>query len=137
MELDHIGVAVRDLAQSLGVYEALGLSQAHRERIEKDEVEVAFVPFQGGRFELLEPLSENSPVAKFIAKRGEGVHHVALGVEDIHAAMDRLKGQGVRLIDEMPRPGAEGSLVAFVHPASTHGVLVELVQRAFKEPAHG
>ncbi|MCL5117059.1 MAG: methylmalonyl-CoA epimerase [Firmicutes bacterium] len=129
MKLDHIGVAVRDLEASLKAYETLGLTVAHREHVERDQVEVAFVPFEGGRFELLKPDAETSPVGKFLAKRGEGIHHVALTVEDIQAEVERLKASGVRMIDASPRAGAEGTLVAFIHPAATGGVLVELVQR--------
>lgn len=129
MKLDHIGVAVKDLESSLAAYQALGLFSVHREHIDQDGVEVAFVPFEGGRFELLHPDRNDSPVAKFLERRGEGMHHVALAVEDIEAHLADLKSQGIRLIDNSPRPGAENTLVAFVHPASTGGVLVELVQR--------
>lgn len=129
MKLDHIGVAVRDLEASLKAYEVLGLPAAHREHVAKDQVEVAFVPFSGGRFELLKPEADESPVGRFLAKRGEGIHHVALAVEDIDQEVSRLKSAGVRLIDQEPRPGAEGTLVAFIHPSATGGVLVELVER--------
>nr|WP_207711552.1 methylmalonyl-CoA epimerase [Sulfobacillus harzensis] len=127
--MDHIGVAVRNIEQSLKAYEALGLEAVHRERVEKDRVDVAFVPFEGGRFELLEPFEESSPVGKFLAKRGQGIHHVALGVDNIDRELTRLQDAGVRLIDQAARPGAEGTRVAFVHPESTGGVLVELVER--------
>lgn len=130
MTLDHLGVAVRDLETSLKSYEVLGLEAGHRELVAKDQVEVAFVPFAGGRFELLQPLAADSPVGRFLAKRGEGIHHVALSVDDLHAEVDRLKAAGVRMIDDVPRPGAENTLVAFVHPASTGGVLIELVERS-------
>lgn len=137
MKLDHIGVAVTDLDLSLEAYTALGLNAVHREHVAKDRVEVAFVPFEGGRFELLKPDDPESPVAKFLEKRGQGIHHVALGVDDIHQEVERLKARGVRLIDQTPRPGAEGSLVAFIHPAATGGVLVELVERPQGENARG
>lgn len=129
MTLDHLGVAVRNLETSLTAYKVLGLEAVHREIVAKDQVEVAFVPFTGGRFELLQPLAADSPVGRFLAKRGEGVHHVALSVDDLHAEVDRLKAAGVRMIDDAPRPGAEHTLVAFIHPASTGGVLIELVER--------
>lgn len=128
MKLDHLGVAVQDLSREIKTYEALGLSVAHRETVSKDQVEVAFVPFEGGRFELLKPLSETSPVAKFLDKRGPGLHHVALAVNDLAGMLNRLKQQGVQLIDEAPRAGAEGSLVAFIHPSAAGGVLLELVE---------
>ncbi len=129
MRLDHIGVAVTNLEESLHAYEALGLAAVHREHVEKDGVEVAFVPFAGGRFELLKPDRDDSPVAKFLRRRGEGMHHLALAVDDIAQRLEELKSQGVRLIDEHPRAGAENTLVAFIHPSSTGGVLIELVQR--------
>ncbi len=129
MKLDHIGVAVKDLEDRLKTYEALGLKVGHREYVPRDQVQVAFVPFTGGRFELLEPQNGESPVGKFLAKRGEGIHHVALGVDNIDQELIRLKEAGVRLVDETARPGAEGTRVAFVHPSSTGGVLVELVER--------
>ncbi len=136
MKLDHIGVAVADLEKSIQAYEALGLGVAHREHVAKDRVEVAFVPFQGGRFELLHPAQEDSPVGRFLAKRGEGIHHVALTVDDIAGEVARLKASGVRMIDQEPRSGAEGTLVAFIHPAAMGGVLVELVQRPQGESGH-
>lgn len=137
MKLDHIGVAVKNLTEAIGAYETLGLPVADREYVERDQVEVAFVPFEGGRFELLEPSSDDSPVAKFLSRRGEGIHHVALRVTDIVAELERLKQSGTRLIDQEPRVGAGHSLVAFIHPAATGGVLVELVQRESEEDHHG
>lgn len=129
MKLDHIGVAVEDLNRSLSAYESLGLQCAYREHVERDGVEVAFVPFEGGRFELLKPDRETSPVRDFLNKRGPGMHHIALEVANLHAHLEELKERGVRLIDQSPRPGAEHSLVAFIHPSATGGVLVELVER--------
>lgn len=137
MKLDHIGVAVKDIDKSLVAYESLGLSCVHRECVDKDGVEVAFLPFEGGRFELLQPQREDSPVAAFLGKRGEGMHHVALAVDDIRSHLEHLKAHGVRLIDDSPRPGAENTLVAFIHPASTGGVLVELVERPREASSHG
>jgi len=128
--LDHIGIAVADLSQALAFYrDALGLEVEPPEEVPSQRVRAHFVPVGEAAIELLEPTAADSPIAKFIEKRGPGVHHVALRVDDIRAALDRLKARGVRLVDEEPREGAEGALIAFVHPASTHGVLVELTQR--------
>ncbi|HNV04332.1 MAG TPA: methylmalonyl-CoA epimerase [Vicinamibacterales bacterium] len=129
--LDHVGIAVADLGKALAFYrDALGLEIGAPEEVPSQRVRVHFVPAGEAALELLEPTSPESPIAKFIEKRGPGVHHLTLRVDDIAAALARLKANGVRLIDESPRPGAEGALIAFVHPASTHGVLVELKQRA-------
>jgi methylmalonyl-CoA/ethylmalonyl-CoA epimerase len=128
--LDHIGVAVGDLSQALAFYrDALGLDVGPPEEVPSQRVRAHFVPVGEATIELLEPTSADSPIAKFIEKRGPGVHHVTLRVDDIRETLGRLKARGVRLIDETPREGAEGALIAFVHPASTHGVLVELKQR--------
>jgi len=128
--LDHIGIAVGDLSQALAFYrDALGLDVAPPEEVPSQRVRAHFVPVGEAAIELLEPTSPDSPIAKFIAKRGPGVHHVTLRVDDIRETLGRLKARGVRLIDEAPREGAEGALIAFIHPASTHGVLVELKQR--------
>ncbi len=128
--LDHIGIAVGDLSEALAFYrDALGLDVAPPEEVPSQRVRAHFVPVGEAAIELLEPTSPDSPIAKFIAKRGPGVHHVTLRVDDIRETLGRLKARGVRLIDEAPREGAEGALIAFIHPASTHGVLVELKQR--------
>ena len=128
--LDHIGIAVGDLAQALAFYrDALGLEVGPPEEVPSQRVRAHFVPVGEATLELLEPTAPDSPIATFIEKRGPGVHHVTLRVDDLHEALGRLKARGVRLIDEAPREGAEGALIAFVHPASTHGVLVELKQR--------
>jgi methylmalonyl-CoA/ethylmalonyl-CoA epimerase len=128
--LDHIGIAVGDLAQALAFYrDALGLEVEPPEEVASQRVRAHFVPVGEATLELLEPTSPDSPIAKFIEKRGPGVHHVTLRVDDIREALARLTARGVRLIDASPRQGAEGALIAFVHPASTHGVLVELKQR--------
>jgi len=128
--LDHIGIAVGDLSQALAFYrDALGLEVEPPEDVPSQRVRAHFVPVGEATIELLEPTSADSPIAKFIEKRGPGVHHVTLRVDDIRDTLGRLKARGVRLIDEAPREGAEGALIAFVHPASTHGVLVELKQR--------
>jgi methylmalonyl-CoA/ethylmalonyl-CoA epimerase len=128
--LDHIGIAVGDLSQALAFYrDALGLDVEPPEEVPSQRVRAHFVPVGEATIELLEPTAADSPIAKFIEKRGPGVHHVTLRVDDIRETLGRLKARGVRLIDEAPREGAEGALIAFVHPASTHGVLVELKQR--------
>jgi len=128
--LDHIGIAVGDLSQALAFYrDALGLEVEPPEEVPSQRVRAHFVPVGEATIELLEPTSPESPIAKFIAKRGPGVHHVTLRVDDLRGALAGLKARGVRLIDQEPREGAEGALIAFVHPASTHGVLVELKQR--------
>ena len=128
--LDHIGIAVGDLAQALAFYrDALGLEVGPPEEVPSQRVRAHFVPVGEATLELLEPTAPDSPIAKFIEKRGPGVHHLTLRVDDLHEALGRLRARGVRLIDEAPREGAEGALIAFVHPASTHGVLVELKQR--------
>jgi methylmalonyl-CoA epimerase len=128
--LDHIGIAVADIEQALAFYrDALGLEIAAPEEVASQRVRVTFIPTGDSAIELLEATSEHSPVAKYVAKRGPGLHHITLQVDDISAALASLKARGVRLIDETPRPGAHGSLVAFIHPSSAHGVLVELAQR--------
>lgn len=127
--LDHIGIAVGDLSAALAFYrDALGLEVEAPEEVPSQRVRAHFVPVGEATIELLEPTAPDSPIAKFVEKRGPGIHHLTLRVDDIHAALDRLKARGVRLIDAEPRAGAEGALIAFVHPASTHGVLVELKQ---------
>jgi methylmalonyl-CoA/ethylmalonyl-CoA epimerase len=128
--LDHVGLAVGDLAQALAFYrDALGLEVEPPEEVPSQRVRAHFVPVGEAAIELLEPTSADSPIAKFIEKRGPGVHHLTLRVDDIRETLARLKARGVRLVDETPREGAGGALIAFVHPASTHGVLVELKQR--------
>jgi methylmalonyl-CoA/ethylmalonyl-CoA epimerase len=127
--LDHIGIAVKDLSAALAFYrDALGLEIEGTEDIESQQVRAHFAPVGEARLELLEATAPESPIAKHIDKRGPGLHHITLRVDDIHAVLARLKARGVRLIDDAPRPGAEQSLIAFVHPASTGGVLIELKQ---------
>jgi methylmalonyl-CoA epimerase len=129
--LDHIGIAVQDLGAALAFYrDALGLEVDAPEEVASQRVRAHFLPVGQAALELLEPTSPDSPIAKYVEKRGPGLHHITLRVEDVHAAVAQLKARGIRLIDEQPRPGAEGSTIAFVHPASTHGVLVELKQAA-------
>jgi methylmalonyl-CoA/ethylmalonyl-CoA epimerase len=127
--IDHVGIAVSDLSEALALYrDALGLEIEAPEEIPSQRVRAHFVRAGDAFLELLEATAADSPIAKYVAKRGPGIHHVALRVDDIHAALAELKARGVRLIDQTPRPGAHGSLVAFVHPSSAHGVLVELKQ---------
>ena len=134
MRIEHIGIATHGIEDALAFWrDALGLSVVHTEEVAEQGVRVAMLPLGEPRVELLEPTHDGSPVAKFLAKRGPGVHHVAVRVDDIRAALARLKEQGARLIDETPRVGAGGCLVAFVHPASAGGVLLELVQHGAEE----
>ena len=129
MKLDHIGIATRELEEGLAVWrDALGLQVGATEEISEQGVRVAMLAIGDTHVELLEPLSADSAVGKFLAKRGPGIHHLAVEVEDIHASLAALKSRGARLIDEKPRVGARGCLVAFIHPATTNGVLLELVQ---------
>ena len=125
--LDHIGIAVRSLA-SAKIYEDLGLSIEHVETVETQRVKTAFLSVGDANLELLEPTSADSPIAKFIEKRGEGIHHICLRVDDIEAHLERLKAAGYRLINDAPVPGAHGCRVAFLHPSAGNGVLIELSQ---------
>src|SRR5262245_4016312 len=127
--LDHIGIAVADIDQALAFYrDALGLDIEAPEEVTSQGVRVRFVPTGEAALELLEATSDDSPIAKYVGRRGPGLHHITLRVDDIGAVLTALKTRGIRLIDEIPRPGAHGSLVAFIHPSSAHGVLVELAQ---------
>jgi methylmalonyl-CoA/ethylmalonyl-CoA epimerase len=129
--VDHIGVAVDDLDAALALYgDALQMPVAHREVVEQQGVEAVLLDVGENHVELLRPLGPDTPVGKFLAARGPGLHHVAYQVQDIEAALDRLREQGLRLIDEQPRVGIRGSLVAFVHPKASNGVLTEIVQPA-------
>jgi methylmalonyl-CoA epimerase len=129
MKIEHIGIATRSIEEALGFWrDALGLEVGHTETVEGQGVHVAMLPAGGPSVELLEPTGPDSPVARFLEKRGPGIHHIAFRVADIRAALARLKAAGARLIDEEPRAGAGGCLVAFVHPATAGGVLLELVQ---------
>lgn len=130
MKIEHIGIATRKIEDALEFWrDALGLQVVGTEEVAEQKVRVAMLPLGEPRIELLEPTSEDSPVAKFLEKRGAGIHHIAVRVDDIRVALARLKEQGARLIDESPRVGAGGCLVAFIHPASAGGVLLELVER--------
>ncbi|CAA9351760.1 MAG: probable methylmalonyl-coA epimerase [uncultured Gemmatimonadetes bacterium] len=127
--LDHVGIAVHSLDESLPVFESITGHKGHgRERVESQGVEVVFLGTGEGRLELLAPTRDDSAVARFLAKRGPGMHHLCYRVEDVAAELDRYRAAGAQLIDEAPRPGAHGHRVAFIHPKSTNGVLVELLE---------
>ena len=129
MQIDHIGIAVKSLTEAVKVYEqVMGLEVAGYDQVDDQGVRVAMLPAGDSRIELLEPITPDSPIEKFMAKRGEGIHHIALRVENIEQALERFKHAGARLIDSTPRIGAHNTRIAFVHPASTHGVLLELVE---------
>ena len=128
--IDHIGIAVKDIESALSFYrDALGLKLEEIEVVEEQKVKVAFLPISEGEFELLETTEEDGPIAKFIEKNGEGIQHIALRVENLEESLAELKSKGVRLIDEKPRKGAGGAKIAFLHPKSTGGVLLELCER--------
>ena len=127
-QIDHLGIAVKSLAAAKSVYEKLGFKVAGEETVESEKVRVAMLPLGNSRIELMEPTSEDSTVARFIAKRGEGLHHICLRVPDLAAAVSRLKHDGVRLVSDEIKTGAGGHRYIFVHPQSTGGVLMELVE---------
>ena len=127
--IDHVGIAVADLEAAIAVHEATyGMPLVHRETVESQGVEAVLLDVGESHVELLRPLAEDTPVGRFLARRGPGLHHVAYGVDDIEAALRALKAEGVRLIDEEPRTGIRGTRVAFLHPAASASVLTELVQ---------
>ncbi len=125
-KLDHIGIAVTSLAEALPFYEALGLAVTGTDEVPGQGVKVAFLPVGDGQLELLEPTGPDSPIAKHIERRGPGIHHVCLRVDDIEVAMATLKAQGFRLLSDEPQPGAHGCRICFVHPKASGGVLLEL-----------
>ncbi len=128
-KINHIGIAVRSIAESTPLYrDVLGMTLEGSEEVAEQKVKVAFFAVGESRIELLEPTSADSPVAKFLEKNGEGVHHIAYEVDNLQQALSELKGQDVRLIDETPRCGAHGTSIAFLHPKATGGVLTELCQ---------
>ncbi|MGA2372219.1 MAG: methylmalonyl-CoA epimerase [Candidatus Korobacteraceae bacterium] len=127
-EIDHLGIAVKSLAQARKFYEQLGLKPMPEETVEAEQVRLSMVPVGESRIELLEPTSPDSPIGKFLAKRGEGLHHVALHVDDLSGTVERLKASGTRLISDEIKVGAGGHLYVFVHPSSAGGVLLELVE---------
>ena len=129
MKIEHIGIATRALEETVGFWEQiLGFPLEHTEDVPDQKVRVAMLPIGESHIELLEATSADSPIAKFIEQRGPGIHHIAIRVDDIRAELAKLKEKGARLIDETPRVGARGCLVAFVHPSAGNGVLLELVQ---------
>ncbi|MBW2185628.1 MAG: methylmalonyl-CoA epimerase [Desulfuromonadales bacterium C00003068] len=128
-KINHIGIAVHSIEESASLYrDVYGMHDEGIEVVEEQKVKVAFFAVGESRIELLEPTSEDSPVAKFIAKNGPGVHHIAYEVEDVCAEIERLKGEGIRLIDDVPRCGAHHTQIAFLHPKSSGGVLTEMCQ---------
>jgi methylmalonyl-CoA/ethylmalonyl-CoA epimerase len=126
--IDHLGIAVKSIESARGFYETLGLRIAREETVEHEQVRTAMIPLEESRVELLEPTSEDSPVGRFLSKRGEGLHHVALHVDDITGTMKALKSSGVRLISDQIQIGAGGHHYFFVHPSSAGGVLLEICQ---------
>lgn len=130
MKIDHLGVAVRSLDDALELYrDGLGLEVSHRGVVEQEAVEVAMLPAGDSRIELLEPTKPDSAVGRYLEKRGEGLHHIAMEVDDLEAAVERLRAQGRRLVTETIQVGAEGYRYVFVHPVSAGGVLLELIER--------
>lgn len=131
LKIDHIGIAVKDLDESLEVYKLLGFKCQETEEVSEQKVRVAFLPCGESELELLEPTQSDSPLQKFIDKNGEGIHHIAIRVDDVQDSIKKLKEAGVRMIDEKPRYGAGNSKIAFIHPKMT-GVLFEVTEREFK-----
>jgi methylmalonyl-CoA epimerase len=128
-DIDHVAIAVDDLDGAIEYYRStFGCDVAHREVVEKDGVEEALLKVADSYIQLLTPVRDDSPVAKYLAKNGEGLHHVGYRVDDCAAALERVKAEGHRVIDEVPRPGSRGTTVAFVHPKTSFGTLIELVQ---------
>ncbi|MCC7431544.1 methylmalonyl-CoA epimerase [bacterium] len=128
-KIDHLGIAVNSIAEGYKVFPlAFGIEPHKTEEVAEQRVKVAFFRVGNSNLEFMEPTSEDSPIAKFLAKRGEGIHHVCFKVSNIYEALAKLKSEGMRLIDETPRIGAENKLVAFVHPKDANGVLIELSQ---------
>ncbi len=129
MKIDHVGIAVQSIAESLGFYtRMLGLECTNRETVVEEGVHVAVLPIGESRIELLEPTSPSSPIARFLERRGEGLHHICIEVKDLTAALSQLQRSGIRLINETARPGALNKKIAFIHPSAANGVLVELTE---------
>lgn len=128
MKIDHIGIAVKSLDEAIKTFEALGFKVKGIEEVKEQKVKVAMLPIGESKIELLEATAEDSAIAKFIASRGEGIHHIAINVDSINKSLELAKSSGIKLIDEEPRIGAGGKKVAFLHPKSTHGVLLEFVE---------
>ena len=126
MKIDHIAIAVNNLEEAMRTYtKALGVDNVRYERVESEGVSVGIIPMENGRIELMEPISDSSPIKKFLEKKGPGLHHMALATDDIHDDVSRMKSGGVRFLGDV-RPGSEGTQVTFIHPKSLHGVLAEL-----------
>lgn len=137
-KVDHIGIAVKSLDKTLPFYtEVLRLELLGIEEVESEKVKVAFLKAGETKLELLEPTAEDGPIAKFIEKRGEGIHHVALGVESIQERINEMKSKGIAMIQDKPKTGAGGALVAFMHPKSTGGVLYEFCEKKGMNEQHG
>ncbi len=129
-KIDHIGVAVKNIEESMQIYtQILGLKTTHVETVKEQKASVAFIPVGESKIELLESTSPDGPIAKFIEKRGEGVHHIALKVDNLEEKLEKLKQKGVCLVDNKPRIGAKNAKIAFIHPKDTKGVLIELCER--------
>ena len=135
IRINHIGLAAQEGEAAVAFWQALGLPLAGSEAVPGDRVSVSFLPVGDSRIEVLEPLGDEGPVQKFLANRGEGMHHLCLEVEDLAGLLRQLAAAGVELVDPVPRPGAHGSRVAFLHPRATHGVLIELMEHV--APAAG
>lgn len=134
--IDQIAIAVKDLEQAARFFrEAIGLQLTHTELLQEERVKVALFQVGGSEIELVEGIGEENPIAKFLEKRGEGLHHISLEVESLEKALDRLEACGVPLIDKVPRRGAHGTKVAFLHPKGCHGVLIELVEKQARPEA--
>ncbi|HEY0795200.1 MAG TPA: methylmalonyl-CoA epimerase [Acidisarcina sp.] len=127
-KIDHLGIAVKSIAESRRLYEALGLTVLREESVDQEQVLTAMIPTGESRIELLEPTADDSPIGRFLAKNGEGLHHVALHVDDISATLEDLKTRGVRLVSDEIQTGAGGHLYFFIHPESAGGVLIEICQ---------
>ncbi|PYS54507.1 MAG: methylmalonyl-CoA epimerase [Acidobacteria bacterium] len=129
MKIDHVGIAVKSISDVVEVYEkTIGLKVASYDEVHDQGVRVAMLHIGESGIELLEPTRPDSPIEKFMSKRGEGIHHIAVRVDNLEEALERVKASGIRVIDSVPRRGAHGTRVAFIHPSSTHGVLLELVE---------
>lgn len=127
--IDHVGIAVASIEDALGIYRALGLTETHREEVASQQILTAFLPVGESHIELLQPTGETSPVARFLRRRGPGMHHICFAVADLSAALAELQGRGYRLINTEPVVGAGGKRVAFLHPEAGGGVLIELAER--------
>jgi methylmalonyl-CoA epimerase len=129
VKIDHIGIAVKSLTEAIKVYEeAIGLTVTGYDQVDEQGVRIAMMNIGESRIELMEPTGPSSPIEKFMTKRGEGIHHIAVRVDNIEETLERLKSSGIRLLDSVPRRGAHNTRIAFIHPSSTHGVLLELVE---------